>query len=179
MLRLPTTVVGTVAGAALFMLGFMSGRAQVGHEKSTPSVEISRQPELLGKVIDIVRSDHVDRPDNGKLITSAINGVLGALDPRSYYVDAQSFRDAQVTHAVGVGMQVIMEDGVLTVVSPVDGTPAARAGLLAGDVITQIDDIPIKGLTLLQAVNKMSGGPRTRCGWRSCARARPRHASSR
>jgi carboxyl-terminal processing protease len=160
MLRLPTAVVGTVAGAALFMLGFMSGRAQIKHEKSTPSVE-TRQLEPLGKMIDIVRSDHVDIPDNGKLITSAINGVLGALDPRSGYIDNRSFRDLMVGHAVSIGMQVIMEDGVLTVVSPVDGTPAAMAGLLAGDVITQIDDIPIKGFTLDQAVVKMRGGPRT------------------
>jgi carboxyl-terminal processing protease len=162
MLKFSRMIIWLAAGATLFMLGLMSGHAQLGpHGNSTPSVETDRQLELLGKVLDIVRSEYVDKSDNGKLITSAINGILGALDPSSSYMDEQSLREMQSNHAVGLGVWVIMEDGVLKVVSPIDDTPAARAGLLAGDVITQIDDIPIKGLTLDQAVLKMRGGPRT------------------
>ena len=94
MLTLPRIVTGAAAGAALLMLGIMSGHAQVAPLGSTtPSVETSRQIELLGKVLDIVRSGHVDKPDDGKLLTSAINGILSALDPHSSYLDAKSYRD--------------------------------------------------------------------------------------
>jgi carboxyl-terminal processing protease len=153
-----------VAGAALFVLGFTLGHAQAGPDaRSTSSAEADRQLELLSKVLDIVRSDYVDKPNNGKLIASAINGILGALDPNSSYIDNQSFRDLMLSAPGrgGLGMQVIKEDGVLKVVSPIDDTPAARAGLLAGDVITQIDDVPTKGLTLDQVVLKLLDGPRT------------------
>ena len=140
MLRFPKIVIGAAAGAALFMLGIMSGHAQVGpQESTTPSTDTSRQLELLGKVLDIVRSDYVDKPDDGKLLTSAINGVLGALDPHSSYMDEKSYRDMRAETSGqfgGLGMQVNMEDGLLKVVSPIDDTPAAKAGILAGDVIT-------------------------------------------
>jgi carboxyl-terminal processing protease len=165
MLRFPRIVTGIAAGAALFALGAMSGHTQVGpHGTTTPSVETYRQLELLGKVLDIVRSDYVDKQDDGKLITSAINGVLTSLDPHSSYMDAKAYRDMQATTSGqfgGLGMQVNMEDGLLKVVSPIDDTPAAKAGILAGDVITQVDDMAIKGLTLNQAVEKMRGAPGT------------------
>ena len=165
MLRFPKIVIGAAAGAALFMLGIMSGHAQAGPQSdATPSAETARQLELLGKVLDMVRSNYVDKPDDGKLLTSAINGVLGGLDPHSSYMDAKSYRDMQVTTSGqfgGLGMQVNMEDGLLKVVSPIDDTPAAKAGILAGDVITQVDGTPIKGLTLNQAVEKMRGAPGT------------------
>src|ERR1019366_5062345 len=96
MLRFPKIVIGTAVGAALFMLGSMSGHTQLGlHWSATPSVESYPQLELLGKVLDIVRSDYVDKPDDGKLITSAINGVLSGLDPHSSYMDAKSYSDMQ------------------------------------------------------------------------------------
>jgi carboxyl-terminal processing protease len=165
MLRFPKIVIAAGAGAALFALGIMSGHTQVGpHGTTTPSIDTYRQLELLGKVLDIVRSDYVDKPEDQKLITSAINGVIGALDPHSSYMDAKSYRDMQADTSGqfgGLGMQVNMEDGLLKVVSPIDDTPAAKAGILAGDVITQVDDMPIKGLTLTQAVEKMRGAPGT------------------
>jgi len=165
MLRFPKIVTGAATGAALFWLGLMAGHAQTNpHGGATPSPETYRQLELLGKILDIVRSDYVDRPDNDKLLTSAINGILGSLDPHSSYMDAKSYRDMQATTSGqfgGLGMTVNMEDGVLKVVSPIDDTPAAKAGILAGDVITVVDGAPIKGLTLTQAVEKMRGTPGT------------------
>jgi carboxyl-terminal processing protease len=165
MLRFPKIVIGAGTGIALFMLGIMSGHTQVGpQESATASVETSRQLELLGKVLDIVRSDYVDKTDDGKLLTSAINGVLSALDPHSSYMDEKSYRDMRAATSGqfgGLGMQVNMEDGVLKVVSPIDDTPAAKAGILTGDVITQVDGTPIKGLTLSQAIEKMRGAPGT------------------
>jgi carboxyl-terminal processing protease len=165
MLRLRRIVTAAATGAALLMFGVMSGHAQTSpHGTTPPSSETQRQLEVLGKVLDIVRSDYVDKPDDQKLITSAINGILGNLDPHSSYMDAKAYRDMQVTTSGqfgGLGMQVNMEDGVLKVVSPIDDTPAARAGILAGDAITEVDGAPIKGLTLTQAVDKMRGAPGT------------------
>src|SRR5580704_15137029 len=163
MMRFPKIVTGAAAGAALFMLGTMAGHAQTSpHGTTAPSAENSRQIELLGKILDTVRSNYVDKPDDGKLLDSAINGIVKSLDPHSSYMDAKSYRDMQVTTSGqfgGLGMQVNMEDGLLKVVSPIDDTPAARAGILAGDIITQVDGAPIKGLTLAQAVEKMRGAP--------------------
>jgi carboxyl-terminal processing protease len=165
MLRFPKIVTGAAAGAALFTLGIMSGHAQLGPNGSTtPSVETSRQLELLGKVLDVVRSHYVDATDDGKLIASAINGILGGLDPHSSYMDAKSYSDMRATASGqfgGLGIQVNMEDGLLKVVSPIDDTPAAKAGILAGDVITQVDGTPTKGLTLSRAVEKVRGAPGT------------------
>jgi carboxyl-terminal processing protease len=139
MLRLPKIVTGAAVAGALLMLGITSGHTQVGRLGSTtPSVETSRQLELLGRLLDIVRSEYVDKPDDGKLLTSAINGILSALDPHSSYLDAKSYRDMRAAtrgEFGGLGMQVNMEDGLLKVVSPIDDTPAAKAGILAGDVI--------------------------------------------
>src|ERR1700704_5456010 len=165
MLRLPKIVTGAAAGAALLMLGIMSGHTQVAPTVSaTPSVDTSLQLELLGKLLDIVRSNYVDKPDDGKLLTAAINGILGTLDPHSSYMDDKSYRDMRATTSGefgGLGMQVNMEDGLLKVVSPIDDTPAAKAGVLAGDVISQVDGVPVKGLTLSQAVEKRRGAPGT------------------
>jgi carboxyl-terminal processing protease len=158
-------VAGAATGAALFVLGFNPGYAQVSPQgTATPSTETNRQLEVLGKVLEIVRSDYVDKPDDGKLLNAAIDGILKSLDPHSSYMDAKSFRDMQATTSGqfgGLGMQVNMEDGLLKVVSPIDDTPAARAGILSGDVIDQVDGTPVKGLSLSQAVEKMRGAPGT------------------
>jgi carboxyl-terminal processing protease len=102
----------------------------------------------------------VEKPDDGKLVESAINGMLTGLDPHSSYMDAKSFRDMQVQtrgEFGGLGIEVTMEDGVIKVVAPIDETPAAKAGVMANDFITHINDEPIQGLTLNQAVDKMRG----------------------
>ncbi len=157
-------IVGAATGVALLVFGLSPGYPQGGPRGTASSTETSRQLEVLGKVLDIVRSDYVDKPDDEKLLTAAIDGIVKSLDPHSSYMDAKSYRDMQATTSGqfgGLGMQVNMEDGVLKVVSPIDDTPAAKAGVLAGDVIDQVDGTPVKGMTLTQAVEKMRGTPGT------------------
>ncbi len=165
MSRFPRIVTGAALGAALFVSGIIAGQAQTApNSGAAPNAATSRQLNLLGRILEMVESNYVDKPDNEKLLNSAINGILGSLDPHSSYMDAKSYRDMQVTTSGqfgGLGMQVNMEDGVLKVVSPIDDTPAAKAGILAGDIITQVDGTPIKGLNLNQAVEKMRGPPGT------------------
>jgi carboxyl-terminal processing protease len=130
---------------------------------ATPSnSEIYRQLDLFGDVLERVRSDYVEKPDDAMLIDSAINGMLSALDPHSAYLNPKSFRDMQIQtkgEFGGLGIEVTMEagTGVVKVVSPIDDTPAARAGLMANDLITHLDGEQIVGLTLEQAVEKMRG----------------------
>src|SRR5208282_4512017 len=119
-----------------------------------------RQLNLFGDVFDKVRNDYVEKPDEAKLIEAAINGMLAALDPHSSYMDAKAFRDMQVQtkgEFGGLGIEVTQEDGLVKVVTPIDDTPAAKAGVLSGDIITAIDDESTQGLTLDQAVEKMRG----------------------
>jgi carboxyl-terminal processing protease len=121
--------------------------------------EIYRQLDLFGDVLERVRSDYVEKPDDGMLIESAINGMLSALDPHSAYLNRKSFTDMQVQtkgEFGGLGIEVTMEQGFVKVVSPIDDTPAARAGLLANDLITHLDGEQISG-TLENAVEKMRG----------------------
>jgi carboxyl-terminal processing protease len=124
--------------------------------------EIYRQLDLFGDVLERVRSDYVEKPDDAMLIDAAINGMLSALDPHSAYLNPKSFRDMQVQtkgEFGGLGIEVTMEagTGVVKVVSPIDETPAAKAGLMANDLITHLDGEQIVGLTLEQAVEKMRG----------------------
>jgi carboxyl-terminal processing protease len=112
-----------------------------------------------------VRANYVERPDDNKLVESAINGMLAGLDPHSSYMDAKSFQDMRSGiegRFGGLGMEVTMEDGLVKVVAPIDETPAAKAGIMANDLISHLDDEPVKGLTLNQAVEKMRGAPNTR-----------------
>jgi carboxyl-terminal processing protease len=125
--------------------------------------EFYRELELFGEVLQRVRSDYVEKPDDSKLIEAAINGMLSSLDPHSYYLNPQALREMRVQTSGefgGLGLEVTMEKGLIKVVSPIDGTPAARAGLHSGDVITSLDKKVIRGLTLQEAVDKMRGAPR-------------------
>jgi carboxyl-terminal processing protease len=111
-------------------------------------------------VFERVRADYVEKPDDSKLIESAINGMLAGLDPHSSYMDSKSLRDLQVQtrgEFGGLGIEVTMEGGLIKVVAPIDDTPAAKAGIMANDIITHLDDEPAQGLTLNQAVEKMRG----------------------
>ena len=129
---------------------------------ATPSQnsELYRQLDLFGDVLERVRSDYVEKPDDTQLIESAINGMLASLDPHSSYMSPKNFRDMQVQtrgEFGGLGIEVTMENGVIKVVSPIDDTPASKAGLMANDLITHLDNEAISGLTLEQAVEKMRG----------------------
>jgi carboxyl-terminal processing protease len=124
------------------------------------SADTYRQLSLFGDVFEKVRTDYVERPDEAKLVESAINGMLTSLDPHSSYMDPKSFRDMQVQtrgEFGGLGIEVTMEEQQLKVITPIDETPASRAGVLANDIITHIDDEPVQGLNLNQAVEKMRG----------------------
>jgi carboxyl-terminal processing protease len=126
----------------------------------TNTTETYRLINLFGEVLDRIRTDYVEGVDERKLIEDAINGMLTSLDPHSSYMSARSFRDMQVQtrgEFGGLGIEVTMENGFVKVVSPIDDTPAARAGLRPGDFITQIDNDAVLGLTLQEAVEKMRG----------------------
>ncbi|MBS7543711.1 S41 family peptidase [Ancylobacter oerskovii] len=123
-----------------------------------------RQLNLFGDVFERVRADYVEKPDDAKLVEAAINGMLASLDPHSTYMDAKDFRDMQVQtrgQFGGLGIEVTMEDGLVKVVAPIDDTPAAKAGVQAGDLIAKLDDEDVKGMTLSQAVEKMRGAVAT------------------
>lgn len=127
---------------------------------SAANSEIYKQLDLFGEVLERVRADYVEEPKDAKLIESAINGMLTALDPHSAYLNPKHFRDMQVQtrgEFGGLGIEVTMENGVVKVVSPIEDTPASRAGLMSGDLITHLDKEQILGLTLQEAVEKMRG----------------------
>ncbi|MGK2922233.1 MAG: S41 family peptidase [Methyloceanibacter sp.] len=127
---------------------------------SAANSEIYKQLDLFGEVLERVRADYVEEPEDAKLIESAINGMLTALDPHSAYLNPKHFRDMQVQtrgEFGGLGIEVTMEDGVVKVVAPIEDTPADRAGLMSGDLITHLDKEQILGLTLQEAVEKMRG----------------------
>ena len=119
-----------------------------------------QQLGLFSDVFDRLCTNYVEPPNEAKLIEGAINGMLTALDPHSGYMSPKELREMQTeTRGAfgGLGLEVTMEDGLVKVVAPMDGTPAARAGILANDIITQISGEPVQGLTLNQAVDKMRG----------------------
>jgi carboxyl-terminal processing protease len=132
------------------------------YSATSNNTEIYKQLDLFGDVLERVRADYVEKPDDAMLIDAAINGMLSALDPHSAYLNPKNFRDMQVQtkgEFGGLGIEVTMEQGsgVVKVVSPIDETPAAKAGLMANDLITHLDGEQIVGLTLEQAVEKMRG----------------------
>ena len=121
--------------------------------------------QQLAAVFGMVKSDYVEAVDEKKLISDAIGGMVAGLDPHSVYFDKKSFkefREGTSGKFVGVGIEIGMEDGLVKVVSPIEGSPAFRAGLKPGDLITRIDDTPVKGLGLEQAVKRMRGEPNTK-----------------
>jgi carboxyl-terminal processing protease len=153
-------LLGAASGAALTLLAVQPHMVFMGASAKAAAADTYRQLNLFGDVFERVRSDYVEKPDDGKLVESAINGMLTGLDPHSSYMDAKSFRDMQVQtrgEFGGLGIEVTMEDGLIKVVAPIDDTPAAKAGVLANDVITKLDDDQVQGLTLNQAVEKMRG----------------------
>ena len=130
---------------------------------STTNSELYGQLNLFGEVLERTRSDYVEKPNDSKLIEAAINGMLTSLDPHSYYLNPKALREMQAQTSGqfgGLGLEVTMEDGLIKIVSPIDGTPAARAGLRSGDLITSLDKKQVLGLTLQEAVDKMRGPPR-------------------
>ncbi len=121
--------------------------------------------QQLAAVFGMVKSDYVDPVDEKKLITDAISGMVASLDPHSQYFDKKSFQEFKESTSgrfVGVGIEITQEDGLVKIVSPIEGSPAFRAGLKTNDLITRIDDVPVKGMTLNESVKRMRGEPGTK-----------------
>ncbi|HEY5278853.1 MAG TPA: S41 family peptidase [Pseudolabrys sp.] len=158
-------LLGAASGAALTLLAVQPHMVFVGASAKAAAADTYRQLNLFGDVFERVRADYVEKPDDSKLVESAINGMLTGLDPHSSYMDAKSFRDMQVQtrgEFGGLGIEVTMEDGLIKVVAPIDDTPAAKAGVMSNDIITKLDDDQVQGLTLNQAVEKMRGPVNTK-----------------
>jgi len=158
-------LLGAAAGAALTLITTQPRIVFDGSSARAAAADTYRQLSLFGDVFERVRADYVEKPDDSKLVESAINGMLAGLDPHSSYMDAKSFRDMQVQtrgEFGGLGIEVTMEDGLIKVVAPIDETPAAKAGVMANDIISHLDDEPVQGLTLNQAVEKMRGPVNTK-----------------
>src|SRR5688572_27544560 len=151
-------IVGAVAGV-LISLNFQvfADRAM---RTSLPIEELRAFTEVFGAI----KTNYVEPVEDKKLITEAINGMLTGLDPHSSYLDAEAFRELQVGtqgQFGGLGIEVGMEDGFVKVISPIEDTPAHKAGIKPGDLIIKLDDTPVKGMTLNDAVKKMRGKPNT------------------
>jgi len=149
--------VGTLlAGFTVFALQPFS----TGTPANAANSETYRQLNLFGDVFERVRADYVEPTEDAELIDNAINGMLHSLDPHSSYLNPKSFRDMQVQtrgEFGGLGIEVTMENGLIKVVTPIDDTPAQRAGLRPNDLITHLDDTPIFGMSLSESVEKMRG----------------------
>ncbi|RYI04846.1 MAG: S41 family peptidase, partial [Acetobacteraceae bacterium] len=149
---------GTVAGALTTM-------QLQANARSTLSPLPLDEMQQLAAVFGLVKSDYVESVDEKKLINDAIAGMVSGLDPHSQFFDKKTFkefREGTSGKFVGVGIEIGMEDGLVKVVSPIEGSPAFRAGLKSGDMISRIDDTAVRGLTIDQAVKKMRGDPSTK-----------------
>jgi carboxyl-terminal processing protease len=158
-------LLGAAAGAALTLISTQPQIVFNGSSAKAAAADTYRQLSLFGDVFERVRADYVEKPEDSKLIESAINGMLAGLDPHSSFMDAKSFRDMQQQTSGefgGLGIEVTMEDGLIKVVTPIDETPAAKAGIMSNDIITHLDDEAVQGLTLNQAVDKMRGPVNTK-----------------
>nr|WP_040581627.1 S41 family peptidase [Methyloferula stellata] len=163
MRKVSLVVLGAVMGASIVMVGTQTKVFSEGSARAAAS-DTYRSLNLFGDVFEKIRSDYVEKPDEQKLVEAAINGMLSSLDPHSSYMDSKNFRDMQVQtrgEFGGLGIEVTQEDGLIKVVAPIDDTPASKAGILSGDIISAIDDESVQGLTLNQAVDKMRGAVNT------------------
>src|ERR1700751_1866399 len=135
-------------------------RQDVGAAPPTNSADTYKKLNLFGEVFERVRAEYVDEVSDDTLVESAISGMLTSLDPLSNYLNTKNFNDMKVQtrgEFGGLGIEVSMENGLVKVVSPIDDTPAARAGLKPGDLITHLDGDPVQGMSLPEAVEKMRG----------------------
>ncbi len=150
-------------------LGAVAGALATMQLQATARNSVAQLPleelQQLAAVFGMVKSDYVEPVDEKKLITDAIGGMVAGLDPHSQYFDKKTFREFRegtTGRFVGVGIEIGMEDGLVKVVSPIEGSPAFRAGIKSGDLITKIDDTAVKGLSMNDAVKRMRGEPNTK-----------------
>lgn len=151
--------IGMVAGVAASVQ--FTALAQQGADAPLPLDELRQ----LADVYSLIKSDYVEKVDDKKLLSEAIAGMVASLDPHSVYLDQKDFaemREEVEGKFVGVGVEIAMEDGYVKIVSPIEDTPAYRAGIKAGDLITRIDNVPVKGLSLDEAIKRMRGEPHSK-----------------
>src|SRR6202048_2735858 len=158
---------GALTGTCLTLLitGPQSANLVAAAKAAANAADTYSQLNLFGEVFERVRADYVEKPEDTKLIEGAIDGMVTSLDPHSRYMNDKAWREMQETTSGefgGLGLEVTMEDGPGKGVAPIDDTPAAKAGLLSGDLIAQIDGEAVQGLSLEQAVNKMKGAVDTK-----------------
>ena len=147
---------GTLAGA--LVASQMAGPLMA--QEAAPESNLFEQLDLFGDIFERIRGQYVEEVDSKKLIEAAINGMLTSLDPHSSYLNAEDAADMNTQtrgEFGGLGIEVTQEEGFVKVISPMDGTPAAKAGILAGDFITHVDGESVQGITLDEAVDKMRG----------------------
>jgi carboxyl-terminal processing protease len=152
--------VGMVAGFAASLQ--FSAMAQKSETAAPLPLDELRQ---LVDVYGLIKSDYVEPVQDKKLLSQAISGMVASLDPHSVYLDKKAYREMRESmqgRFVGLGIEVAMEDGYVKIVSPIEDSPAFRAGIKPGDLITRIDSTPIKGLTLDEAIKKMRGEPKSK-----------------
>ena len=151
---------GLIAAAAATLFVFALHQDVGAAPSSSNTGDTYKQLNLFGDVFELVRNGYVDDVKDDTLVEGAINGMLTALDPHSNYLNSKNFNDMKVQtrgEFGGLGIEVSMENGLVKVVSPIDDTPAAHAGLKPGDLVTHLDGTPVQGLTLPEAVEKMRG----------------------
>ncbi len=152
-------VLGMIAGIAASMQFSAMAQKQVG--APLPLEELRQLSEVFG----LIKTDYVEPVEDKKLLTEAISGMVSSLDPHSAYLDKKALKELKegtVGKFVGLGIEVGMEDGYVKVISPIEDTPAFRAGVKPGDLITRLDSTPVKGMTLDEAVKRMRGEPNTK-----------------
>jgi carboxyl-terminal processing protease len=155
--------------AGLLALGAVAGALTTMQVTAVARSSLAPMPleelQQLAAVFGMIKNDYVEPVDEKKLINDAISGMVAGLDPHSQYFDKKSskeLRESMGGKFVGIGIEMGTEDGLVKVVSPIEGTPAFRAGLKSGDLITRIDDTPVRGLSVDQAVKRMRGDPNTK-----------------
>ena len=155
---------------SLVMLGVVAGvvgslQIDAMAQKSAGSPLPVEELRQLADVFGLIKSDYVESVEDKKLLTEAIAGMVASLDPHSAYLDKKAYkelREGTQGRFVGLGIEVGMEDGYVKVISPIEDSPAFKAGLKSGDLITRLDNTPVKGMTLEEAVKRMRGEPNTK-----------------
>ena len=153
-------VMAALAGTVAGVIATTQIAGPLVAQEAVTGSSVYEQLDLFGDIFERVRSQYVEDVPTDKLITAAINGMLTSLDPHSSYLSAKDFEDMQVQtrgEFGGLGIEVTQEEGFIKVISPMDGTPAAKAGIQAGDFITHVNGEPVSGLMLDEAVEKMRG----------------------
>lgn len=154
-------LIGAIAGMMLSLnFSAIAKKENIEAIHPLPIEELRTFAQVFGRI----KSDYVESVEDKKLITEAINGMLIGLDPHSSYLDKDEYKELQIGtqgEFGGLGIQVTMEDGVVKVISPIEDTPAFRAGIKTGDLIVKLDDTVVKGMTLNDAIKLMRGKPNT------------------